>query len=515
MSSIRPSNDPRGSRKEIPKVIAVAGAKGGVGKTTIAVNVALCLAAMGRKVVLVDADRLGGNVHTLLGLTRAPGASGNSESGGTQSLDGVDGLYAAETLYPDLHVAYSDVDRYLEGLKNLARYSALTKHIRALEADHVVIDLGEGMDRALVELFFEADQGLYVTTPDPSAIENVQRFLRVSFWHRLKRVQPERGSSKAWSQRLRKLAGVPAPNELLQRLEAENDPLVPYTRKILESFRLHLVVNQTRVRQDLQLGEGLAIASQRRLGLRVDCLGHVSYDEAAWLCMRKRRPLMVESPGSKAGRGIEKLVRRLLTLDRTAAPYDAAPVDSYFGLLGVGRGATDEEIRRACKRMKEIYSPDSLASYGLFDSDELQHLRGQIDEAYEVLLNPSRRSVYEQTLFPAHRAPEVSLAEESKPNIDALALFPEIGPDTQYNGALLRAIREAQGVDLAYIARHTKIGISYLKAIEEDDFGALPEKVYVRGYVAEFAKVLRLDAKHVSRTYMRILERHRQATSAA
>src|SRR5262245_55161469 len=52
------------------RVIAVTGARGGAGRTVIASNLALYLATIGRKVVAVDADPSGANLHTCLGMRR-------------------------------------------------------------------------------------------------------------------------------------------------------------------------------------------------------------------------------------------------------------------------------------------------------------------------------------------------------------------------------------------------------------------------------------------------------------
>jgi flagellar biosynthesis protein FlhG len=85
--------------------------------------------------------------------------------------------------------------------------------------------------------------------------------------------------------------------------------------------------------------------------------------------------------------------------------------------------------------------------------------------------------------------------------------MPVITPDTEFTGALLKAVRESRGVTLPEISQKTKIGAAHLDAIERDDFGQLPAPVYVRGFVTEVAKFLQLDAEQVSRSYVRRYKR--------
>ncbi len=54
----------------VERIVAIASGKGGVGKTTVTVNLALALASLGRRVGLFDADLYGPNVPLMLGVTR-------------------------------------------------------------------------------------------------------------------------------------------------------------------------------------------------------------------------------------------------------------------------------------------------------------------------------------------------------------------------------------------------------------------------------------------------------------
>ena len=70
-------------------------------------------------------------------------------------------------------------------------------------------------------------------------------------------------------------------------------------------------------------------------------------------------------------------------------------------------------------------------------------------------------------------------------------------------------VREAMGVELADIARETKISVSHIAAIEAEAFDGLPALVYTRGFVQQLAKFLKLDPTQVTKTYLRRLRESR------
>jgi flagellar biosynthesis protein FlhG len=265
------------------------------------------------------------------------------------------------------------------------------------------------------------------------------------------------------------------------------------------------VVNQSRVRTDLELGESMRSAAWQRLGSSLHYLGYIDHDDNVWACVRERKPLLVKSPGTKASKSFEKLARRLLSLGvqkGSARKLRGAPRGSHHDLLEIDRGATDEEIRRAYRRMREVYAEEALCCYGLYTPEELRAVRTHLDEAFDVLLDPARRRPYELSVFPDAEADlreEIPLEARTR----ELPPAPAISPETEFDGALLRLVRESQGLELKQISRRTKINQVFLEAVEGDDFSALPALVYVRGFVAEMAKCLRLDPVQVAHTYVR------------
>jgi flagellar biosynthesis protein FlhG len=210
-----------------------------------------------------------------------------------------------------------------------------------------------------------------------------------------------------------------------------------------------------------------------------------------------------------------------LTVEQTPSVGDDEAVPSeqtLYDVLGMHRGATDEELRRAYKRTRENYLAGSLALTSLLGSEALRREQARIEEAHDTLLDSLKRRAYDASTFP-----EDAAETPQKPSVDHHALEAErqmmrselareINAETEFTGRLLAKVREARGVELEEIAKATKISIAYLKAIEAEAFSELPATVYARGFVQEFAKYLKLDAAQVTKTYLMRLRQWRAAS---
>lgn len=78
----------------------------------------------------------------------------------------------------------------------------------------------------------------------------------------------------------------------------------------------------------------------------------------------------------------------------------------------------------------------------------------------------------------------------------------EIPPDAEFNGELLRRVRESKGLSLQQVADRTRISSRHLENVEADRYAALPAPVYLRGILTSLAREYGLDGLRVARSYM-------------
>ncbi len=71
----------------------------------------------------------------------------------------------------------------------------------------------------------------------------------------------------------------------------------------------------------------------------------------------------------------------------------------YYELLDVKPHASQQELENSYQRARRFFNSDSVATYALFQSDELVLLRRRIGEAYRVLIDPERRRRYDREML--------------------------------------------------------------------------------------------------------------------
>jgi curved DNA-binding protein CbpA len=237
---------------------------------------------------------------------------------------------------------------------------------------------------------------------------------------------------------------------------------------------------------------------------------------------------------------------------------------NYYEVLEISTTAKSEEVYYSYQRAKAAYSSDSLALYSLMSVDECRNVLDLVEEAYSILSDPMKRKRYDEARGinreinamnydilldrvspvrsePVNNSVSSMLSSEFKINSQSsapisngdmsikaaqtlsnttnitklvtqqrfaldfvlnAAFEQEIAEATEFNGEFLRKIREYKSVDLERLSDMTKISRLYLQGVESEDYDKLPAPVYVRGFVFQYAKCLKLKPEIVANSYV-------------
>lgn len=194
---------------------------------------------------------------------------------------------------------------------------------------------------------------------------------------------------------------------------------------------------------------------------------------------------------------------------------------NYYDILEVSPHCAQHEVTSAYEKAKSTYSGENPAIYTIFSESEARDLLKLVEEAYSVLGNKTLRALYDEKLGQSGvHSVDLSyeaLKTQSKTQMPEPPKSPfvkneykidpqfeeEIKNQTDYTGEFLKKVREYRNIPLERMSEITKISAYYINSIESLEPKNLPAPVFVRGYVSQISKVLGLDEKKVSETYMK------------
>ena len=289
------------------KIFAVGGGKGGVGKTVTTASLGVGLAALGYRVILVDADLGGANLHTCMGILEPQYTFYHFYSLQRESLNDI----VLETPVENLQFISGACGTL--GLAN-PRYSQKLRFIsslRKLDADIVLLDLGAGASYNVIDFFLAADERIIVTTPEPTAIQETFNFVKIAAFRSLQREfkkQPELLDliqNEAISEPGRMGLTVP---ELLHALEQKDPDARNKAVEILEEFIPKLILNMVHEKEEIKEGAALKTAIEQLLGLDTDFLGSIEFDDNVRNSVKNLKPYLLSDPKSKASKSLAKLI---------------------------------------------------------------------------------------------------------------------------------------------------------------------------------------------------------------
>jgi len=253
-------------------VIAITSGKGGVGKSNVAVNLAITLAKGGKKVVLLDADLGLANADVLCGVDLQANLSH---------------VIARRKELRDVIVKAPGGFHLVGGASGLARMADLSDQERqrlvdALaqleeQADIILVDTGAGISPNVLTFTQAADHVLVVTTPEPTAITDAYAVVKV----------------------------------ICRRDGSARDPMAANDNT---KRKISLLVNEARSAAEARVVyERIAKVARQFLGTTLFDAGYVPLDDQVPACVRRRTPFMIASPRCGAAHAVSQLAMKLAT----------------------------------------------------------------------------------------------------------------------------------------------------------------------------------------------------------
>lgn len=287
---------------------AVGGGKGGTGKSFVASSLGFSLAGLGHEVVLVDADLGAPNLHTFIGLKDAHPNMGDFLARRFPSLNDV----VLRTPFERLGLVRGPENTFFVANINHYKKLKLMRHLKTLEARHVVLDLSPGSSFNSLDFFISAERPILVLTPEPTAIENGYYFLK-SCILRILKLYMEHFRIQDLLQRL--LEQIEKNSHSLyaffQMLIKEDQNYAHLLFRALKTFKPLLILNMARNERDDLLGKSIAQVTRRHLLLELRFLGTIPYDGRIHGCLVDRTPFLAAHPGSDVAASFNRIAKDL------------------------------------------------------------------------------------------------------------------------------------------------------------------------------------------------------------
>ena len=245
-------------KKKTARIISVTSGKGGVGKTSLSVNLAAHLSKQGTKILLIDADLGLSNVEIMLGVTPSYTLKDVIKHGKDIEDVIINGPYNLDFI--------SGGNGFLElaELSEIEREEILIK-IHKLEElyDIIIIDTGAGISKNVTAFLTISDEIIVITTSEPTALTDAYSIMKVISEEKLKQ-------------------------------------------------KIGLIINRVKTKSEFQQASNILISTAKKfLGEEIKSLGYVYEDPNVRKTIYKKTPFVIYYPDSKASDCIIDIVANL------------------------------------------------------------------------------------------------------------------------------------------------------------------------------------------------------------
>jgi len=301
------------------KIIAVGGAKGGIGKSIFAANLGVLLSSMELRTVVADLDLGGANLHLYLGETFLKWSINDFLNKRAPTLQKImiRSRYGPQLIGGDSsQLGASNI--------NFSRKLKLLKAIKNIDANYVIIDLGGDTSYDIIDFFLAADYAIVMTTCDPASYLDAYNFIKVALYRKLNRLF---GLESAFSDRkdsdLERLiyeatmstngSNVESIEELMERVRKQQPQNLPLVSEAISTFNPYLIVNRVSHNSNaIQIVKRIQQVSRERLSIDVTYLGSLPYQSEIESSARDLVPIVAKYPKANLAKEMSRIIEKLL-----------------------------------------------------------------------------------------------------------------------------------------------------------------------------------------------------------
>jgi len=307
-------NDLPKEEKEAPitkKMWSIGGGKGGTGKSFVTLTLGSRLAKMGKKVIIIDADLGGANLHTLLGI-RYPEHTLNDFL--KRRIDNLNEV-CIETPIDNLKLISGGDDILYLANPKYSQKARILRNLKKLDADYILLDLGAGSSFNILDFFIYTEGKIVVVSPFPTSVQNAYGFIKSALYRRLsqlfskndqilnlikKSIDP--GSEEKINSVVELIAAV-------DKIDGESASVM---NQEIDNFKIKLIVNMAKSEEDIKVGDIIRVVSDKYLGVNVDVLKPVPFDTLVEKSIILTNPLLLNERGSEVAMSIYEIASDIL-----------------------------------------------------------------------------------------------------------------------------------------------------------------------------------------------------------
>lgn len=276
---------------------AIAGGKGGTGKSFVTSALGILLAKMGHKTILIDSDLGGANLHSFIGIDK-PSCSLSDFFDKNIKLEDI----LLSTNMDNLSMISGDINSFSPYSMKYFQKMKLFRQIRNLNSEFVLIDLGAGSSLNVIDTLLLSDKMIVVVTPQITSYENlyqlVTKILFRKIGNALKELDLKKSIFTIWNER--ESVNIMTFNDFLTHLKSSSNDVREAIEKSLSTVDINIVFNQVRDVEDIRNGLSLKSLLIKQFGISSKYSGFINYNDTLWKSIHQAFSILYSNSSTSA-----------------------------------------------------------------------------------------------------------------------------------------------------------------------------------------------------------------------